>query len=130
MVVACGGGGDGVVESRLAVRFSEWEIGVVAAEVRAGEVTFGLSNEGSLAHNLVIVKSDLPAGELPVVDGRVEVSKLNVVGGAGPIAPGTPDEEVYEISLSAGKYVLFCDVVSGGESHYRNGMYVALLVEP
>ena len=130
-VGACGGG-DSSTETDVAVSFSEWEIVVEPSVVGAGEVRFELSNAGELAHNLVIVKSDLPAGELPVSDGVVDTSKLNVVGGAGPIAPGPArdDDEGYAVSVSAGKYVLFCDVVVSGESHYRNGMFVSLLVEP
>jgi plastocyanin len=125
--VACGGG-DGA--SSVEVRFSEWEVAVAPSEAAAGRVTLAVENAGSLAHNLVVVKSDLPAGELPVVDGRVEVSRLNVVGGGGPVAPGTTADAAFEGELSAGKYVLFCDVVSGGESHYANGMSGGLLVEP
>ena len=128
LAAACGGGGD---ETRLDVRFSEWEIGVSEAIVGAGEVRLELRNEGTVSHNLVIVKSDLPPGELPVSDGSVDVSRLNVEGGAGPVAPGTSmeGEAAFGTSLTAGKYVLFCDVVSGGESHYENGMYAPLLVE-
>jgi hypothetical protein len=129
---ACGGGGDSTPETHVTVSLSEWEIAIEPASARAGDVTFKFENEGELAHNLVIVKSDLPPGELPTTDGVVDKSKLNVDGGAGPIAPGPPppDDEGYTVALSPGKYVLFCDVVAAGESHYRNGMYVSMLVEP
>ena len=130
--MACGGG-ESVPETEVAVVFREWEIGVEPAVVRAGDVRFGVSNEGAVGHNLVVVKSDLPPGELPVSEaGAVDTSKLNVSGGAGPFAPGTsvPGGEGFGTGLSAGKYVLLCDVVAGGESHYRNGMFVGFLVEP
>jgi plastocyanin len=128
---ACGGG-DSPSRTDVALTFSEWEIALDSGTVRAGDVTFEFANEGELAHNLVIVKSDLPPAELPLTDSAVDKSKLNVEGGAGPIAPGPPPTgaEGYTVALSAGKYVLFCDIVAAGESHYRNGMYVSLLVEP
>ncbi len=88
------------------------------------------------AHDFVIVKSDLPPGELPLTNGAVDISKLNLEGSAGPIAPGPApaDDEGYTVNLSPGKYVLFCDIVIGeganAVSHYRNGMYTSFLVEP
>ena len=129
-VLACGGGDS--PQSDVGVTFSEWEIGLDPGNVRAGDLTFRFSNEGELAHNFVIVKSDLPPAELPLTEDSVDKSKLNVEGGSGPIAPGPPppDDEGYTVALSAGKYVLFCDVQATGVSHYRNGMYVSLLVEP
>jgi hypothetical protein len=130
LAAACGGGGG--VTSTLEVGFSEWAIEVAPAEQRAGDLRFELRNQGALAHNLVIVKSDLPAAELPVAGGRVDVSRLNLAGGAGPIAPGTAmtGDAAYAASLTPGKYVLFCDIVAAGESHYENGMHASLLLEP
>lgn len=136
-VAACGGGdGDDTPSSRVTLTFDEWSIAAEPADVTAGEITFALVNDGDAAHNLVIVKSDLPPGELPVSDEAVDKSRLNVEGGAGPIAPGPAptDDPGYTVSLSPGKYVLFCDVVirdgANVESHYRNGMYASFFVEP
>jgi hypothetical protein len=131
-LLACGGGDDSPSQSDVSVAFSEWEIGLDPGNTRASELTFKFSNDGEVAHNFVIVKSDLPPAELPLTEDAVDKSKLNVEGGAGPIAPGPPppNDQGYTVALSAGKYVLFCDVVAAGVSHYRNGMYVSLLVEP
>jgi hypothetical protein len=136
VAAACGGGGDSTPRSRVQATFSEWEIVVEPATVQAGEVTFDLNNTGEVAHNLIIVKSDLPPAELPVTDGAVDTARLNLVGNAGPIerGPATEDAEGYTVTLSPGKYVLFCDIVSRVgvevESHYRNGMYTSFLVQP
>jgi hypothetical protein len=128
-IAACGGGS---ATTTVAVRLTEWEMAVSPGAIRAGDTRFDVTNDGDLAHNLVLVKSDLPTAELPVLAGRVDVTKLHVAGSAGPFAPGTAVEgaDAYEVNLSPGKYVLFCDVLAQGESHYQNGMFAGLLVEP
>ena len=130
-LVACGGG-DSTTQTDIALTFSEWEISLDPVQVQAGDMTFELNNNGEVPHNLVVVKSDLPPGELPRIDDAVDKSKLNVEGSVGPVAPSTSLQgaDGFGLALSAGKYVLFCDVVANGESHYRNGMYASLLVEP
>lgn len=135
-LVACGGGGNSTPKTDVAVTLSEWAITVQPATVSAGEITFKLINTGQMEHDFAIVKSDLPPGELPTKDDAVDTSKLNVIGRNGPIAPGaTPAAgSGYTVNLSAGKYVLFDDIVthdgSTVVSNYRNGMYASLLVEP
>ena len=98
-VVACGGGGDRRHDSDVNVTFSEWEIAAEPSTVPAGEVTFRFDNTGAMPHDFVIVKSDLPPGELPLTDGGVDVSKLNLEGSAGPIALGPAPEGVERASL-------------------------------
>jgi uncharacterized cupredoxin-like copper-binding protein len=136
-LVACGGGGDSTPKTDVNVTLSEWSIAVQPETVKAGDVTFKLNNTGQMEHSFVIVKSDLPPGELPTKDDGVDTSKLNVVGSAGFIEPGpAPEGDAgYTLNLTPGKYVLFDDIVSHSpsgsvESHYRNGMYTSFLVEP
>ena len=133
--ISCSGS-DSPTKSTVNVTLSEWEIAAEPGTVKAGDVTFEVRNSGEMAHDFVIVKSDLPPGELPTSDEAVDMSRLNLEGSAGPFAPGTATtgENGYTVNLSPGKYVLLCDIVTreGGdvESHYRNGMYTSFLVEP
>ena len=90
----------------------------------AGPVTFNASNVGSIFHELVIVKTDMPVDELPVVDGKVDEDaageEIGEIEGpeAGLTLAGT-------FELEAGSYALICNV----EGHYVGGMFVEFPVE-
>ena len=87
-LVACGGGGDSPSQNGCA-----GDAFRVGDRSRAGHGerrrhNLHFENTGEMQHSFMIVKSDLPPGELPgTKDGGVDISKLNVVGSAGFIEP-------------------------------------------
>jgi hypothetical protein len=129
VVVACNGSGPKEVE----VRLKEWEVATSPVEVKSGRITFDVRNDGTRAHELIVVKEDLPPGELPLAAAGVDKGRLNVRAVMDPLAPG--DSQQLATTLSPGKYVLLCNVIDGAAptasaSHYRNGMATSLLVLP
>lgn len=127
--VACGGGSPQEVE----VRLKEWSVSASVGELKAGKTTFVATNEGTGAHELLVIKEDLPPDELPLADVGVDEKRVNVRGVIDEVAPGGTQR--LTLDLSPGKYVLLCNVVdlSAGAtaaSHYRNGMATSLLVLP
>jgi hypothetical protein len=119
--VGAGGG------TEVAVTLAEWSVAPSPASVPAGTVTFQARNAGKENHELVVVKGDRPDG-LPVKDGQVDEDGLPqgaFIGEveafpAGETCPGT-------FQLSAGSYVLFCNIAESEpdgtlESHYQEGM--------
>jgi hypothetical protein len=127
--VACAGGKEG---TSVTVRLSEWEAAPAAREIEPGKVRFEVSNSGTMPHELVVVKSDLPPEELEVVNGKVDESRVNVIDRTPSVAASGNAESTLE--LSPGKYVLLCNIVdqpAGAEavSHFENGMYASFLVE-
>ena len=125
MGVGCGG--EAAVRE-LTVSLREWEVTPGVEELAAGKVALSVKNEGRQDHELIVVKSDLPPGELAVVGGKVDESRLKVVGRVAPLAAGSTG--TLELKLSGGKYLLLCNLVEGGESHYAAGMHAGLFVAP
>ena len=121
----------------VAVNFDEWRIdaGHLAT---AGSVTLEERNNGEQAHDLLIVRSDLPAADLPVgLDGVAPELAGEVVlgdsheahehdpGHAHPgehLQPGTRRRRA--VTLDPGNYVLLCPI----PGHYERGQRAPLTV--
>lgn len=134
-MAACAGPGATVAgatgEATLRVVLDEWGITLDRAEVAPGPVRLLVSNRGRERHELVILKTDLPAAALPVAAGRVvEEAAGELIGEIEEFPPG--GERQGRFVLDPGRYVLFCNVVEredeGIESHYGEGMRVSLQV--
>ena len=108
----------------------EFTIRPNVTRARPGTVIFKVQNAGELAHQFVVIRSDLPTAELPrkPLDAGVDETKLEIVGKIDSIAPGSNAE--VSVPVDAGKYVLICNLFAGGESHYLEGMYTAFEVTP
>jgi hypothetical protein len=90
----------------------------------SGLVTFRVTNEGKSTHEFVVVRTDLPADELPLGPDGLSVSEDAVE----PLDELTevPSGQTLELSLrlEPGSYVVFCNL----EGHYLSGMRDPLLV--
>jgi len=118
---ACGGD-EGSTD--VAVVLDEWSIAPSAAEVREGKVTFKVQNDGTMAHLLFVIKNDLPPEQLPVANGSIALSQVNVVRSVEAVAAGSTSDLSFD--ATPGKYVLVCNV----PGHYQQGMAAGFLVEP
>jgi uncharacterized cupredoxin-like copper-binding protein len=118
--------------AQVNVTLAEWTVTPDPTTVSAGEVYF-LANNMSPEdpHELVIIRTDLPPDQLPVVDGRVPEDQVDLVGEIERFAPGTQASDTFE--LTPGTYALICNVaeIENGqlESHYQLGMHAQLVVE-
>lgn len=126
-LAACGGGG----AREFKVTLKEWSVTPDLAEVSPGKVQFVVTNDGTEPHEMVIIRSDLSPQGLPVVDGKVDEEKVEVVDEIDAFAAGTTERKTVE--LEAGKYILICNIVENVpgqpvKSHYENGMRTAFLV--
>ena len=129
-LVGCSSGGGDV-----SVGLSEWIVQPDPTSISAGEVTFEASNEGSEAHELVIVKA-ASAADLPTdATGKVDESALPAgafIGEIEEFAAGSTESATFD--LEAGNYILFCNIVeeeSDGsfESHFQEGMVASFTVD-
>jgi uncharacterized cupredoxin-like copper-binding protein len=98
----------------------EWSITDKQQTVKAGKVTFNASNDGSAPHELVVLKTDKPAGDL---GSGSEVSEKDSVGEVSDIQPGASGKKT--LDLKPGKYVLICNL----PGHYAQGMHTSLVVK-
>ena len=129
-----------VQESSMAVRLVDFVVEPAPGSVPAGRVTFEVTNEGYATdeegdpipsisggqHNLEVLRTDLPAGDLPVSDlnfsVEVEAPGIEVLGSTPPLQEGAT--ESLTVNLEPGPYVLICNLTS----HYQRGMWAEISV--
>jgi len=126
---ACASGDTTVEESAgpssVTGEVKEWEVVVDTDTVPAGEVTFTITNNGTIEHEFLVVKTDLADGEIPV-DGdhfSESLESIDVIDEIGEYAAGTT--EALTVTLEAGNYQLVCNI----PAHYQAGMHTAFVVE-
>ena len=116
----------------VGVTLQEWAVVPDADSVAAGPVTFSVTNNGPEdVHEFVILRTDLDPGALPTDDtGAVteDAEGMEVVDEIEDVAIGATEEVT--ATLTAGKYVLLCNVYSAEEkeAHYHLGMRTPLTV--
>lgn len=83
--------------------------------VPSGQVTFNVTNDGTMVHEMVVVKTDQTPQQLMQKDGTADESTS--VGEAADIPAG--GSKSVTLTLPPGKYVLLCNL----PGHYKGGMY-------
>lgn len=111
---ASGAGGGTTVN----VTETEFKIEADATSAPAGQVTYNIKNNGTIAHEFVVIKTDDAASALPVASGEsvVDEDQLTGIDEKEDIEPGT--SVTLTVNLEAGHYALICNV----EGHYTSGM--------
>ena len=128
LLAACGGGGKQSTSTptggfHVDVTLEEWSLTPGQTSVPAGSVTFAAANEGSIHHELVVLKTDLAAGALPLSGSTVDEEAAGTVIDEIPeFAAGTT--QTLTADLTPGAYVLFCNV----SGHYQQGVRSAFTV--
>jgi uncharacterized cupredoxin-like copper-binding protein len=91
---------------------------------QAGVVTLSVSNIGPTTHEFVVVRTDLPDGELPIgADGlSVDEDRLDDVDEIEAVEDGSTEQVTAR--MGPGRYVFFCNF----EGHYLAGMHAAVRV--
>lgn len=112
------------VTTDIGMELDEFVIRPKQTRARPGTINFQINNAGEVAHEFVVIKSDLPIAQLPRLAGDtgVDENDLDVEGRLeDPLDAGADDE--LSLDLEVGQYVLICNLAPNGESHYLNGMY-------
>lgn len=107
---------------KIAAELAEWSV-KAAAPARAGEVEFDVQNKGAAPHEFVVFKTDAdPAALTKDATARVDETKYPPVGRTKQLNGGAG--ESLKVNLTAGKYVLVCNL----SGHYDLGMRTAFTV--
>jgi uncharacterized cupredoxin-like copper-binding protein len=77
---------DANLPSKVTVTMGEWFFRLNHARVKAGKVTVTARNVGDIEHELIAVKTDLPADEMPMTAEGLDADK------AGELVIGEPHE--------------------------------------
>lgn len=119
-VVVAGPGGASETKTAVSVRLFEFKVVPKPLTAKRGAVVFSVRNTGKVAHELVVLKTNLAPTKLPVKAGKaVETGR---VGKVGPLKSGT--SRTLTLTLKAGKYVLLCNVLG----HYQAGQRIGFKV--
>lgn len=102
------------------VSLKEFKVVPSTKTVKAGNVIFSVKNVGKVDHQLVVVKTTLAPGKLPVKKGQA--SEKGKVGVVADLAPGKSGKVT--LKLAKGKYVLLCNIAG----HYQAGQYIGFTV--
>jgi uncharacterized cupredoxin-like copper-binding protein len=114
----------------IGVDLQEFAVIPESTTLPAGSITFEVENLGpDDPHELVIVRTDIPADELPTrEDGGFdeEAEGVEVIGEIEEFAPGTSQRGTF--ALEPGHYAFLCNLVEEEdgelEAHYQFGMWV------
>lgn len=100
----------------------EYLIGLTAPEVRSGTVTLIARNAGSTAHDIQVLRTDIPPDKLQIDPQTQKAKEDGKIGGLDQIAPGKSQN--LRLELPPGSYVVICNV----PTHYQLGMRTTLHV--
>jgi uncharacterized cupredoxin-like copper-binding protein len=113
---------------RVGVTLKEWAIGPNLATIPAGSVIFTVNNEGTMPHEFVVLKTDTPAGAIPItsfegISGRINEDTAGTnVGETGDLTAG--ETKTLTIDLAPGHYAFVCNL----PAHYGQGMHIDFTV--
>ncbi len=93
---------------------------VTPASAPAGKVKFAVENQGTIIHEVVVLKTKTAFDELPVTKDRV--SEAKAVGEVADVGKGKTKSKT--LKLKPGSYVLLCNIAG----HYGLGMRAAFTV--
>ena len=105
---------------------SEWKV-EVPMTLKAGKVTFTISNAGTVPHELLVFKSDLdPASYQKDSAGNIveDGPGINLLSDGDNINPG--GSQTRTVDLTPGKYLFVCNI----PGHFKSGMFMVVTVTP
>lgn len=110
----------------VAVTLTDFAITMDSTTIDVDEITFSVKNDGPQVHELVVIKTDLPANQLPLTGDVVDESAegIQTLGEAEEMPAGETKELTLK-NLEPGKYVGICNI----PGHYASGMRIAFEIK-
>lgn len=104
----------------VSVTLTEWKLVPGQVVVRPGRVSFLVRNNGTMAHEFLVLRSTRHHHSLKVKGGKaVETGRLGKI----PMIPTGATKRI-TLTVPRGKYVLLCNMLG----HYQAGQYAAMRV--
>lgn len=120
--------GDGRNATVIGVNEFEYSIQLNTKTAPEGPMTFDLRNTGSLAHQFLLLKTDLPSDELPLAESTGQVNENSDELELIVKLPAYTHEEAptFNLNVEPGHYALICNL----QGHYARGMHIDFVVSP
>ena len=106
---------------------SEWKV-TVPSTLKAGTVTFTITNSGTIQHELLVFKSGLAPAAYPTDKaGNIveDAPGITLLSDGENIDPGASQTRTVNLS-KPGKYLFVCNI----PGHFRSGMFSVVTVTP
>ena len=114
-------------EAYIPAALSEWRV-AVPSMIKAGTVNLEAANFGTIQHELLVFKSDLPPSGFPV-DKNGDIIEdgpgMNLVSDGDNLDPGTTQARTVDLT-QPGTYYFLCNI----PGHFKAGMYSVVTVTP
>jgi uncharacterized cupredoxin-like copper-binding protein len=121
------GGPIGIPAAGTAIYVSEWSVGLPTAML-AGQANFSITNIGTIQHELLVFRSDLPLASYPV-DSKGNIIEdgpgITLVSRGDKIDPGATQSRVVDLT-QPGTYLFVCNL----PGHFKSGMFRVVTVTP
>ncbi len=127
VVAACVLAGCGSDGNDLTITVDEWSLRAEPGVTDSGTVSMNVDNLGQTDHQLVLAAAPEKGALATLPSGAVDLAKSAAVDQLDSFGPGR--FEASFIRILPGKYVLFCNLVTGGVAHYARGMSTMLEIE-
>lgn len=115
-----------VVSNKITGSVYEWAVDVSATHANEGEVTFAITNFGSIEHEFLVVKTDYEPGKIPLGEDDRFSEEMEGIEVIDEIPEWEVNKtEMLSLDLAAGNYQLLCNI----SGHYEAGMFTSLVVE-
>lgn len=131
LLVSCSSSGP--TSGPVSATVKEWQITLSSTNLKAGEITFNIKNDGDKEHEFVVRKTDDKSDKLPtnddgtVVEDSPELSEVGDPSEVAEIKSGSSDRSL-TVTLAAGHYVIFCNLHVEDLVHYAKGMHIDFTV--
>lgn len=106
----------------ITATLTEFVIALSHTSAPAGPVTFNVTNSGTMVHEFVILKTDILAKDLPLVNGVVVEDDYSPVGEVPETDAGKSG--TFSATLAAGHYAIICNIAG----HVAQGMVIDFTV--
>lgn len=110
----------GVPPTGVAVYLSEWSV-ALPTSMATGQRNFAITNIGTMPHELLVFKSDLPPSSYPVDSTGAIIEDgpgITLVSRGDPISPGKTQTRVVDLT-QPGTYLFVCNL----SGHFKAGMF-------
>ncbi len=111
----------------IQVTAKEMEFKLSQSTVPPGTVEFVATNNGTIPHEMEVIKTDLPVDKLPITsDGRLDTDKAGKEIGEideDELKSGTT--KTLKLNLTPGNYMIVCNL----PGHFQAGMRTLLTVK-
>lgn len=108
---------------KIGVSLKEFSVTPTATQAPAGRVSFNVKNIGTIPHEMVVIRTDAPAGSLLNGKNGARADETGNVGETGDMAPGATKS--FSVNLKAGHYAVICNL----PGHYSAGQHTDFTIK-